>query len=294
MSATAWMAAARPKTLPASLAPVGLGVALAVQDGVFRPDIAAAAVVTALFLQLASNLANDYFDFQRGADGPDRLGPPRACQMGWLAPRQVATATVVTVALACASGLYLVMHAGWVLAAIGAAAVVSAVAYTGGPWPLGYLGLGDVVVFVFFGPVAVIGTYWLQARRVSAGAIVGGVAVGALVTAILVVNNLRDRRGDAKVGKRTLAVRLGAAATRVQYSVLLAVGTLTPAIAALLGVVAPGWASSLALTPLAFALDRQVRRRDGRDLNPMLGATAGLALVAAMVIGAFGNLGGPR
>jgi len=290
--AQAWVAALRPKTLPASLAPIGLGVALAIHDGVFQPMLAVAALLTALFLQLASNLANDYFDFVKGTDGPDRLGPPRACQMGWLKPQHVLYATILSVVLASVTGLYLVLHADWVLGAIGVAAIISAIAYTGGPKPLGYLGLGDVLVFIFFGPVAVIGTYWLQARTVSAGAVVGGIAVGALVTAILVVNNLRDREGDARSGKRTLAVRLGAQNTRIQYTVLLGVGILLPALAAAVGVVGPGWASSLLLLPLAWKLNTAVRSLDGRALNPMLGQTALLALSTALALSFFGGLGG--
>lgn len=288
----AWIAAMRPKTLPASVAPIALGGALAAHDGVFDVWLAAAAVGTALFLQLASNLANDYFDYVKGTDGPDRLGPPRACQMGWIPPRHVAWATAAMVVGACVTGGYLLMHADWVLATVGVAAIVSAIAYTGGPYPLGYLGLGDALVFIFFGPVAVVGTYWLQARHVSTGAVVGGVAMGALVTAILVVNNLRDRVGDARSGKKTMAVRLGARRTRLQYGLLVGVGVALPAAAAALGWVNLGWLSSLLLVPLAVKLYRAVRDRDGRDLNPMLGATAMLALSTAVVLSAFGGLGG--
>lgn len=287
-SLRAWLSAARPKTLPATLAPIGLAVGMAAHAGAFDLLLSLACLLTTLFLQLASNFANDYFDHQKGADGADRLGPDRACQTGALSPRHVAVATVLMVLLATLTGGYIVMHADWVLATLGVFAVVAAVAYTGGPYPLGYHGLGDIVVFIFFGPVAVLGTYWLQAREISAAAAVASVAMGTLITAILVVNNLRDRESDARVGKRTLAVRLGARATRIQYGALLSVGLLLPAGASLMGYAAPGWIWSLALLPVGAWLIRQLTVLDGRALNPLLGKTAVLALLMAAVLVATG------
>lgn len=226
--AGAWALAARPRTLTAAAAPVAAGCGVAAADGVFARGPALAALVGALLIQIATNLANDYYDFVKGSDTEDRVGPVRATQAGLLAPESVRRGAIATLGLATVVGAYLAAVAGWPVVVVGIAALVCAVAYTGGPWPLAYHGLGDLFVFVFFGPVAVAGAYYVQARAVSADALLAGVGIGAFSTAILVANNMRDRETDAAAGKRTLAVRLGDRGTAAQYLACLGAATAAP------------------------------------------------------------------
>lgn len=273
----AWLTAARPATLTASLAPVLVGTAAAAAEG-FRPLVFAATLAAALLIQVGTNLANDVADFQRGADTADRLGPPRATQSGLLSPGQVGAGAVLCFAGAAALGLYLTAVGGWPILVIGIASMAAGVAYTVGPWPLGYHGLGDPLVFVFFGLVFVAGTYYLQAGDLSALALATAVPVGLMVTAILVVNNLRDIETDRRAGKRTLAVRLGDGATRWQYALLvLGAYALLPLAAAAGG---GPWVGLAALSlPLALALVRAVLAgTSGRHLNTVLKRTAQLHL----------------
>jgi 1,4-dihydroxy-2-naphthoate octaprenyltransferase len=202
--------------------PVVVGTAVAQRDGDFRLPVLVLALAVSLLLQIGTNLANDVFDFERGADTGERLGPPRVTQTGLLSPRDVRRGMLATFAAAALLGLGLAYWGGWPIIAVGALAIVAGVAYTGGPWPTGYHGLGDAFVFCFFGLVAVAGTYYLHTDTLSWPAIVAGVPVGLLITAILVVNTLRDIETDARTGKRTLAVRLGDRATRVEYAALIA------------------------------------------------------------------------
>ena len=220
-----WLLAIRPATLPAAVSGVlvGLGAALGI-GAPFRLDTAVGCLAVALVLQITANLSNDLSDFRRGADTPDRAGPLRVAAAGFVTERQLEIAIVVTIAIAAAIGLWLTTIGGPVLLALGALAIVAALAYTGGPWPYGYRGLGEVFVFVFFGLVAVVGTAFLQAGQIAPLFVAAAVPVGALTTAILVVNNLRDIPTDAAAGKRTLAVILGRRATVVEYRLLLAVG----------------------------------------------------------------------
>lgn len=276
-SVRTWLLAIRPRTLPAAVAPVlvGTGIAVAHERAVLGPALAA--LTGALLIQIATNLANDYFDFVRGADTDERLGPTRVTQAGLLPPRTVLAATLVTMGLAVAVGAYLVWVGGLPILVIGVLALICVVAYTGGPFPLAYHGLGDVFVFVFFGLVAVAGTYWVQALSFEWELLTAGAAVGALITAILVVNNLRDRRGDAKVGKRTLAVRLGVGGSRAQYLGLLAVGAIAP----VAGVMVHSWSGWTLLALGSFYLavrpvERVMTFGDPRELNPALGETARL------------------
>jgi len=273
----AWLMAARPRTLPAAVAPVVVGTAMAAADQVAALGPALAALAAALLIQVATNLANDYFDHARGTDTEERLGPVRVTQAGILSPEAVLRGTGVTLALAVLVGGYLVWVGGLPILAIGVVSLICAVAYTGGPFPLAYHGLGDLFVFVFFGLVAVGGTYWVQALAFEPELLLAGAGVGALVTAILVVNNLRDREGDAASGKRTMAVVLGESGTRIQYAVLLAVGALVP----LLGVVLVGWSAWTLLSLLGFRfalspLEKVMTFADPRELNPALGQTARL------------------
>ena len=205
----AWILAMRPKTLPAAAAPVVVGAALAFADGRFDLLPALAAALGALLLQILSNFANDYSDYFRGADTTERIGPVRVTSSGLISPSQLRLGMIVVIALAVLVGLYLVWVGGWPILVAGVAAILAALAYTGGPFPFGYHGLGELFVFLFFGIVAVCGTYFVQAHNVTWGVLVAAVPVGLLVTAILVVNNYRDIDTDRRAGKRTLAVRLG-------------------------------------------------------------------------------------
>jgi 1,4-dihydroxy-2-naphthoate octaprenyltransferase len=276
-SARAWWLAARPQTLAAGVAPVLLGTALAAANGRARPGLAVAAVATALLLQIGANFANDLFDFEKGADTGERLGPARAVAAGWIAPARMRVGTALAFAAAAAMGSVLVVAGGWFFALLGVLAVVAGLAYTAGPWPLGYHGLGDVTVFVFFGLVAVAGSYALQAQELPLRVLATAVPSAALVTAILVVNNLRDVDTDARAGKRTLAVRLGRRATRAYYG-----GLLVLAYGALVGLVLEGALGLPALLPLltlpaAFRAAGTVRAdSDGPSLNRALAATARL------------------
>jgi 1,4-dihydroxy-2-naphthoate octaprenyltransferase len=277
-SLRAWVLACRPATLTAALAPVLVGTAAAYAAGAARLGPALAALAGALLIQIGTNLANDVFDFEKGADTAARLGPVRATQAGLLTPAAVRRGMCSAMALATAIGVYLVYTAGWPIVAIGLASVAAGIAYTAGPYPLGYHGLGDVFVFLFFGLVAVAGTAFAQAGFVPASAWLGAVGVGAIATAVLVVNNLRDRETDAVAGKRTLVVRFGRRAGIVEYAALLALAHLAPVAAALL--TARMWLLLPAATlPLAVMLVRGVAYADGRALNPFLGKTARLLLV---------------
>ncbi len=273
-----WIAAIRPATLWAGAVPVFVGTALAFADGHRAWGAAALALAGALLIQVATNLVNDWADFHKGADGADRLGPPRAAAQGWLTPRQVAAGAIIALGLAAAVGAGLVALAGWPILLLGIASLICAVAYTAGPFPLAYLGLGDPFVLLFFGFAAVVGTYYVQAGATTPLAWVAGAAIGLLATAILVVNNLRDRRGDARVGKRTLAVRFGAAFTRAEYALLLTGAFLAVSSAAAVGG-GWGWLLPWACLPLALRTTRAVWTTDGAALNPLLGATARLELV---------------
>jgi 1,4-dihydroxy-2-naphthoate octaprenyltransferase len=261
------------------------GSAAAAHDGEFRTVVFIVTLAAALLLQIGANLANDVFDFERGADAEDRLGPPRATQMGLLAPGEVRWGMFATFGGAALIGLYLAWVGGWPILAIGAASIVAAVVYTGGPWPIGYHGLGDVFVFAFFGLAAVCGTYLLHAGHVGAVAWATAVPVGLLITAILVVNNLRDLRSDARAGKRTLAVRIGDRATRAEYALL--VGGAYVAAAAMAAAFTPWLLLALLSVPAAAVVAAPVLRGvEGRPLNVTLKRTAQLALLFGVLLSA--------
>ena len=270
-----WITAIRPPTLPAAVVPVLAGTAAAsgIEDS-FRLAVFIATLAAAVLIQIGTNFANDVFDFEHGADTADRLGPPRVTQLGLISPERVRLGTVVAFGGAAAIGVYLIFVGGWPILVIGLLSIVAGIAYTGGPWPLGYHGLGDVAVFAFFGMTAVIGTYYLQADTVSATVVVAAVPVGLLVTAILVVNNLRDLETDQRAGKRTLAVRIGEQATRLQYAALvLGPYLLVP----MLWVMDAGaWVLLPYLSlPIALMLVRAVLSgTSGRSLNDVLKRTA--------------------
>lgn len=291
--ARAWWLAIRPATLPAAVGPVLVGLGVAVGLGVFEPLPAIGALAVALLLQVVSNLANDLFDFRSGADTETRLGPPRAAALGLLSERDLAIGIGVVVVLAGLVGLYLVSVGGPVILLLGLLAVVSALAYTGGPWPYGYHGLGEVFVFVFFGLVAVTGTTYLQTLELEPLALAAAVPVGALVTAVLVVNNLRDITTDREAGKRTLAVRLGERGTVREYGLLLAVAFAAPLVLTVAGATSPAALAALLSAPLAVPLLRTVHAGgDPRRLNAVLKGTARLSLVFSLLFAAGLGVGG--
>jgi 1,4-dihydroxy-2-naphthoate octaprenyltransferase len=284
--------AARPQTLPAGAAPVVLGVGLAVADGVFAPLPALAALVGALLIQVGTNLANDYYDAVKGTDTADREGFTRVTAGGLIEPRQVRRAMAGTFGLAVVVGLYLVALGGVPILVVGTASIAAGLLYTGGPYPYGYYGLGDPFVFVFFGLVATAGTYYVQAvatlstglvpvgvpaGTVTTGTVLAGAAAGALSTAILVVNNIRDRESDREAGKRTLAVLLGYRLSRVEFLALFALAyAVPPAFWLALGY-SPAVLLPLATLPFAGVLARTVlTRTDGAALNPALERTGQL------------------
>jgi len=280
----AWRMAARPATLTAALAPVIVGTAVAIRDDAFAPLPALAALFGALCLQVGANFANDVFDHERGADTPDRLGPPRASQLGLLSPRELKAGMAAAFGLALLAGVYLAWVGGWPIVAVGLASIVAAVIYTGGPWPVGYHALGDLFTFVFFGLVAVMGTYYVQAGELTWFSFWAAVPVGATVTMILVVNNLRDIPTDRRTGKVTLGVVLGDRGTRWWFAALLAAALAVPAGATVSGDVPLGAAAAAAAGVLAWPILRQVLGgTSGRDLNPVLKATARFALWHALL-----------
>lgn len=276
--ARVWIGAARLRTLPAAIVPVVVGTAVVAAVGRVAWGPALAALAGSLAIQIGTNFANDVFDAEKGADGPDRLGPVRAVSAGLIGAAAMKRAMVAAFAVATAFGAYLAAVAGWPVVAIGVASVASGIAYTGGPFPLGYNGLGDAFVMLFFGFVAVCGTAFVQLGRVPALAAWAALPVGAIATAIIVVNNLRDREGDARVGKRTLAVRLGRRAVLVEYAALLALAEAVPAgLAAARG--APLLLLPLATVPLAVARARALAAAaDGPTFNRLLAATGQLLL----------------
>jgi 1,4-dihydroxy-2-naphthoate octaprenyltransferase len=283
-----WLMAARVRTLPAAVAPVLVGTALAqpLADR-FRVGAFIAALLGALFIQVGTNLSNDYSDARRGADTEDRLGPVRVTAGGLVPPRQVLIATYITFGLAVLCGVYLVAVAGWELAVLGVLSILAGVLYTGGPRPYGYEGLGEVFVFLFFGVVAVAGSTFAQIERWPWEAFVLAVPVGLLVSAILVVNNVRDLDTDARVGKRTLAVRLGRNRTRDMFAAMVYLAFPAALIPWIFGPLSPWLALTWLALPLAVPLVRTVRNHaDGPTLNRALADAGRLELVFCVLLAA--------
>ncbi|HEU0025177.1 MAG TPA: 1,4-dihydroxy-2-naphthoate polyprenyltransferase [Thermoleophilaceae bacterium] len=282
-----WLLAARPRTLPAAVAPVLVGTALALTDHDLRPLAFVAALVGSVFIQIGTNLSNDYSDARRGADTEDRLGPVRVTAGGLLPPRRVLVGTYLAFGVAVLAGAYLAAVVGWELLVVGAVSILAGVLYTGGPRPYGYEGLGEVFVFLFFGVVAVTGSYYVQVEELTWEAFALSVPVGLLAAAILVVNNVRDADTDRRAGKRTLAVKLGRERARTLF-----VAMLVGAFAVPLAVAAAGGLSWwLALTvlawPLAVPLARTVRTRtDGPALNGALAGTGRLLAAFSLLLSA--------
>jgi 1,4-dihydroxy-2-naphthoate polyprenyltransferase len=281
--------AARPRTLPAAVSPVLVGTALAGSEDVFRPLAFVAALIGSVFIQIGTNLSNDYSDARRGADTEERLGPVRVTAGGLVPPRKVLVATWLAFGIAIAAGAYLIAIAGWELLVVGLASIAAGVLYTGGPRPYGYEGLGELFVFGFFGIVAVVGSYYVQVEELRGLAFSLAVPVGLLAAAILMVNNIRDIDTDGRAGKRTLAVRLG----RHRARRLFAAATYVPflwMIGVAIGAGKP-WLLLVWLSlPLAPRLVRTVATRtDGPSLNGAL-AGAGQLLAAYSVLLSAGLL----
>jgi 1,4-dihydroxy-2-naphthoate polyprenyltransferase len=287
-----WLVAARPATLPAAVVPVVVGTGAAFHD-IHRLNVPIflATLLTALLIQIGTNFANDVFDFRRGADTAERLGPLRVTQGGLVTPRQILIATYLTFGLAVLLGLYLVAVGGTTILIIGLVCVAAGLLYTGGPWPFGYHGLGDLVCFLTFGVLAVIGTVYLQTQHIGALDGWASIPVGCLVTAILIVNNLRDIDTDRRVGKTTLAVLLGKTGTRVEYVACIAVAYAVAVGLGLAGHVSVWWWLPLLSLPLAVWLVRFVTRAEGRPLNQALKRTGQLHLVFGLLFGAAMWLG---
>jgi 1,4-dihydroxy-2-naphthoate octaprenyltransferase len=285
-----WLMAARPRTLPAAIAPVLVGSAAANLGEIdFRWGAFIAALVGSIFIQIGTNLANDYSDAKRGADTVDRLGPVRVTAAGLVAPRSVLVATWLAFGVAVACGIYLATVAGWVIIAVGVASILAGVLYTGGPRPYGYEGLGELFVFLFFGLVAVNGSYYVQLEELDWLPFGLSLSVGCLAAAILVVNNVRDIDTDRRAGKNTLAVRMGRERTRRFYLSLVGIAYLALLIT-LLANDGPWWAALGFLSlPLAVPAARPVLTRvDGPSLNQALAKTG--ALLAGFSLAASAGL----
>ena len=282
-----WVMAARVRTLPAAIAPVLVGTSLALGAGHFRPLAFVAALLGAIFIQVGTNLSNDYSDARRGADSEDRLGPVRVTAGGLVPPGQVLAATYATFGLAVLCGAYLIAVAGWELLAVGAASILAGVLYTGGPRPYGYEGLGEVFVFLFFGIVAVTGSYFVQVQKLPWQAFVGALPVGLLASAILVVNNVRDLDSDRRAGKRTLAVRFGRERTRMLYVAMLAGAFMTAPLPWAFGSMNAWLLLAWLALPLAVRVAQVVRTRtDGPALNRALAKTGALQLAFCLLYAA--------
>ncbi|MBX6772988.1 MAG: 1,4-dihydroxy-2-naphthoate polyprenyltransferase [Chloroflexi bacterium] len=282
---TIWIAAARPATLPAAVVPVIVGTAAC--RGLPRPLAFLAALAASLLIQIGTNFANDLFDYLKGADTPARLGPRRITQAGLASPAAVARATALAFGAAALLGIYLARVSGWPIIAIGTLAILCSLAYSGGPWPLGYHGLGDLAVFLFFGLVAVVGSAYVQTSTIIPRAAAAAVPVGFLVTAILVVNNLRDIDTDRAAGKRTLAVRLGRAGTRLEYAALVVGALAAPLALRAAGMVGAWFWLPWLAAPLAAALVRTIAHAtDGPTLNRALKRTGQLHLLFGLLFAA--------
>ena len=282
-----WLLAIRPKTLPAAVAPVLMGTAMALGDGIGHIPAALVCLLTALLLQIGTNLANDYYDFQKGADTQERVGPTRVTQAGLIPPDQVKAAFIGIFALAVLASIYLVTRGGWPIAVLGVAAILSGIFYTAGRYPLGYMGLGDLLVFFFFGPVAVAGTYYVQSLELNAAIIFAGFAPGLMSVAILTVNNLRDIDSDRKSGKNTLAVRFGRGFALSEYLFCVLGACVVPVFIYMFiedhVLILVSSAISLAVIP---TIKTVLTRTEGVALNTALASTARLLLIYSVLFAA--------
>jgi 1,4-dihydroxy-2-naphthoate polyprenyltransferase len=279
----AWLIGIRPASLSASIVPVLVGTAAAQQRHLHRPLAFAAALLAAMLIQIGTNFANDVFDFRSGADNEARMGPRRLIMSGAISPREAATAAAATFAVAALLGIYLITVGGLPILVVGVLSILSGLIYTGGPWPVGYHGLGDIFAFTFFGVVGVVFSAYLQTLSITTTAVLASLPVGFLITAILVVNNLRDLETDRRVGKLTLATRIGARATRFEYVGLVVAAYLVPPVIWLVtGRDGLFWLTLLSL-PLAMRGVRGMAVLDGPALNLMLKVTGQLNLAFGLL-----------
>ncbi len=281
-----WWLAIRPKTLSVSLAPVLVGCALAwAEERVFLWLPALLAAACAMLIQIGTNLHNDVKDFERGADTPERLGPSRATASGWLTAGQVKHGVALCFALALLLGVYLVWFGGWIIFAVGVLSVLAGLAYTGGPRPIAYSATGELFVWLFFGVVAVLGSFYLQTSHFGRAAWVAANMLGFLAAAVIVVNNIRDRENDARVGKNTLAVRIGRTASLVEYALLvLTPFVLLPLLGCLLLADVWVWLPLVAAPWAVFLVLRLRNASDGPVYNRLLAQTAQLQLVFSLLL----------
>lgn len=277
-----WWLAARPKTLPAAAAPVIIGTAMAFASGGFHLISAIAALFGALFIQIGTNLANDYFDFKKGSDRDDRLGPTRVTQAGLISPQSVKKLTIGAFSIAFLIGIFLVYRAGMPIVVIGLSSILFGVLYTGGKYPIGYIGLGEVFVFIFFGPVAVGGTYYVQTLTITNDVLIAGLVPGLLSSAILVVNNLRDIESDRISGKKTLAVRFGATFSKLQFSLFVLGSALIPFYFYSKSGNSFHLIPIILLIPSLF-LVKNIYQKTGQELNNLLAQTGKLLFVYSLL-----------
>lgn len=282
-----WLLAIRPKTLPAAVAPVLMGTAMAFGDGIGHIPTALVCLLTALFFQIGTNLANDYYDFKKGADTQERVGPTRVTQAGLIPPGQVKAAFIGVFALAALASIWLATRGGWPIGVLAGLAILSGIFYTAGKYPLGYLGFGDILVFIFFGPVAVAGTYYIQSLELNSAIIFAGFAPGLMSVAILAVNNLRDIDSDRKSGKNTLAVRFGRGFALSEYLFCVLGACIVPVFIYMFIedhlLILLSSAISLAAVP---TIKTVLTRTEGVALNAALAATARLLLAYSVLFSA--------
>ena len=280
-----WLEAARPKTLWAAVAPVIIGTAMAFSDGKFHMASALAALIGAILIQIGTNFANDYFDFKKGADTRDRIGPVRATGAGLVKPGVMRAAFILIFMAAFIIGLYLIYRAGWPLLLIGLLSIIFGVLYTGGPYPLGYNGLGDIFVLIFFGPVAVGATYYVQALEITMPVILAGLSPGLISTALLTVNNLRDINSDRKAGKKTLAVRFGVFFTRMEYLITIILAScIVPLVLIFIEPHHPYALAGIVVFLFALPSIKAVFLNEiNAELNKVLGATGKILLLYSII-----------
>jgi 1,4-dihydroxy-2-naphthoate octaprenyltransferase len=279
----AWLLASRPKTLPAAAAPVIVGSAVAFAENGFRFWPALAALFGALLLQIGANLANDVFDFEKGADQHGRLGPLRVTQAGLLSPKEVKFGMWVTFSLAALCGVYMTLVSSWIILLIGLLAIIAAIAYTGGPFPYGYKGLGEIFVFLFFGVAAVCGTYYAQTESISQLAFLSSAPVGLLIVGILVVNNVRDYDSDKAANKKTLAVRFGLQWARQELVSVIILAFLIVFLMSMSDLASPWLLLTWLSLPMVFSITSSVLNQRGKILNKTLAKTGLLTLVFSLL-----------
>ncbi len=282
-----WILASRPRTLGAAIAPVLMGTAIAVSDGKVNWFAVAACLFCAVMLQIGANYSNDYFDFIKGADSEDRMGPLRATQAGLVKPEDMRRAFIIVFALAALSGIYLILLGGIPVLVIGIASIIAGILYTGGPYPLGYHGLGDIFVLIFFGFIAVGGTYYVQAGEINGTVLLAGAASGSFSTGILTINNLRDIESDKKAGKRTLAVRFGKGFARMEYLFCMTIPCIIPIVLVLkTGGHYFSLASCLVIIPASFSVRTVFNEEPGPHFNKILGNTGKYLLIYSIIFSA--------